>query len=47
MGFGHGANNPILKKIILCRNLIVETGFIGGQGSPRAVASTGRQAGYE
>jgi hypothetical protein len=42
-GVGHGANNPILKKIILFRNLIVETGCRGGQGSPRAVTPTGRQ----
>jgi hypothetical protein len=39
---GHGANNPILKKIILFRNLTVETGCRGGQGSPRAVTPTGR-----
>jgi hypothetical protein len=37
--------NPIVQKIILFRNLSVEAECRGGQGSARAVALTGRQAG--
>jgi hypothetical protein len=43
-GLGLGLTTLSCKKIILFRNLRVETGCRGGQGSPRAVAPTGRQA---
>jgi hypothetical protein len=41
-GVGHEANNHILQKLF--RNLTVEIGCRGGQGSPRAVAPTNREA---
>jgi hypothetical protein len=44
MEVGHGAINSILLIALLFRNLTVETGCRGGQGSPKAVAPTGRQA---
>jgi hypothetical protein len=37
-----GLRTPSSKKIILFRNLTVETGCRGGQGLPRAVVPTGR-----